>query len=234
MPVYRKTLSWSEVILGELEVFTLNLDIHPFQNGVVVINYPGAEGVSEGYEQKYTKTANYIVTNKIGSVVRLPNPYIPGSSWDKNLRKAISHIIDESRAICGAPSPTLYLMGFSAGAAAIADIAWEYPQVKKILLMEPAPHHGDARINKTLKHFKGEICIVVGTGDEALGEAAGSVFLNAASGAVRKEIFVIPNCDHQFRGEKNGRIMSHAPIYSFSSDPKPIFPDENAGIKLYD
>ena len=45
---------------------------------------------------------------------------------------------------------------------------------------------------------------------------------------------MIPNCDHQFKGEVNGRIMSQAPFYAFATGDKPAFPDPNGGIKLYD
>lgn len=74
---------------------------------------------------------------------------------------------------------------------------------------------------------------MIGQNDDNLGPTAGSWFHSMARGAIHKELFVIPNCDHQFRGEVNGRIMSQAPFYAFTGGKKPDFPVAGGGIKLY-
>jgi hypothetical protein len=213
---------------------TLASAIHPFNNGKIIVNYPGAEGSLDGYKGKYKTLAEYIVSQGLASVVRLPNPHTYGFGWNVNLRHALTYVLENSKSICGSDHPDIYLMGLSAGAGAIATLAWEYPEVKKILLLEPALMTGDFSVMKGIAKYRGELYVVVGSGDEAIGTLVGDIVMDNAAKASRKEMFVIPNCDHQFRGEINGRILSQAPFYAFSDDPKPSFPDEKAGIKLYD
>lgn len=238
MNVYSKNLSWEKTLNNHTEKFDLELIIHPFNNGKILVNYPGADGSIDGYKEKYKLLAEYIVSQSFASVVRLPNPHVFGFGWDMNLRHALSYVLDNSQTICNSNSPEIYLMGFSAGAGVIASLAWEYPQVKKILLMEPAPKVNEQGVIKGLDQYKGELYVVVGSGDEvlgpALGQEVGNKIIKAAVNTSKKEIFVIPNCDHQFKGEANGRIISQAPFYAFSENPKPKFPDINGGIKLYD
>lgn len=229
-----KTLNWIKILNGHRRNFQLELAIHPFPNGKIILNYPGGEGSLDGYSNKYKILAEHIVKQKLASVVRLPNPYTFGFGWDMNLRKAISFVLKNSKTVCGTKTPELYLMGTSAGAGVIASLAWEYPEIKKILLLEPAPIPNEEVTKEALRKYLGEVYIVVGSGNEALGEKVGKKSLSAAKNASRSEIFVIPNCDHQFRGEVNGWIFSQTPFYAFSGDPKPLFPDKNGGIKLYD
>jgi alpha/beta superfamily hydrolase len=234
MAIIRKNLSFTKLRNGHKEKLNLELAIHPFGNGRVIVNYPGAEGSIDGYSNKYVTLAEYIVAKNLAAVVRLGNPYISGLGWDVNLREALAYVLKNSESICQFKTPEIYLMGFSAGARAIASLAWEYPEVKRILLMEPATLVQDSLEQASLVKFKGEVCIVVGTGSEALGEDVGKKFYDNAKSASKREIFVIADCDHQFRGEKNGRIISQAPFYAFCDDSKPAFPDNNGGIKLYD
>ncbi len=229
-----RILSWYKTKNNRRQKFQLELAIHPLTIGKIIINYPGSEGSLDGYNNKYKTLAEYIVDQKLASVVRLPNPHTYGFGWDMNLREVLSYVLKNSEAICGTKSPELYLMGTSAGAGVIASLAWEYPEIKKILLLEPAPIPDDEVTKEALGKYTGEIYIVVGSGGEALGEIVGRKFLDSAIKASRRVIFVIPNCDHQFKGEKNGRILSQAPFYAFLDDPKPLFPEGNGGVKLYE
>jgi hypothetical protein len=229
-----KTLSWQEILNNHPIKFSLELKIHPFNNGKIIVNYPGAFGSVDGYMQKYKILAEYIVSQSLASVVRLPNPQTINSDWNLNLEHALNYIIDNSKTICDSDNPEIFLMGLSAGAGAIATLAWKYPQVKKILLLEPALMTGDGSLVKGIMNYQGEVYVVVGSGDEAIGTLIGNMVVDNALKASRKEIFVIPNCDHQFKGEANSRIMSQAPFYAFSDTPKIKFPNLKGGIKLYD
>ena len=234
MNLFTKKLSWKKTINNHTEKFDLELVIHPHNNGKIIVNYPGAEGSVDGYNGKYKTLAEYIVSQAIASVVRLPNPHTFGFGWDMNLRHALDYVLENSKSICGSENLDIYLMGFSAGAGTIAMIAWEYPTVKKILLMEPAPKVDEKGVIEGLGQYKGELYVIVGGGEEALGANVGNKFIKAAVNASKKEFFVIPNCDHKFKGEVNSRIMSQAPFYAFSEEPKPKFPNPNGGVKLYD
>ena len=226
-------LKWTKSKNGITMDFDLDVAIHPFNNGKIVINYPGADGTINGYNDKYIKIANFLVDNKIGAVVRIPNISSLGFGWDINLRQTLSYVLDHSYEICGSNTPEIYLMGTSAGAGAIAMTAWEYPEVTKILLTEPAIIFSGEHGVEGIKEYQGEVVIVVGSQGSALGKVVGDKFYDYFTNASHKEIFEIPNCDHQFRGEVNGRIFSQAPLYAFGNK-KIKFPDSTVGIKLYD
>ena len=128
------------------------------------------------------------------------------------------------------------LMGFSAGASAIAGAAHHFPEVTKVLLYAPSGDMGQEAVRQGLRDFHGEVYIVIGAQDEVVGVEAGQLFYDLATGASHKELFTIPDCGHQFRGEANGRIMSQAPFYAFAADAtdrSPQFPDPTGGIRLY-
>jgi len=227
-------LNWTKSKNGISMDFELDVAIHPLNNGKIIINVPGADGSINGYNDKYIKIANYLIKQKIGAVVRIPNISSLGFGWDINLRETLSYVLDNAKEICGSNKPEIYLMGLSAGAGAISMTAWEYPEVTKILLIEPAlifsGEHGVAGI----REYKGEVTIVVGKGDTALGKEIGDKFFDYFINAKHKEIIEIENCDHRFMGEINGRIFSEASIYAFKEGKKIKFPDSKGGIKLYD
>ncbi|MDD4110562.1 MAG: hypothetical protein PHS54_03300 [Clostridia bacterium] len=234
MNIERTKLNW---IKSKNEIsmdFELDVAIHPFNNGKIIINYPGADGSIDGYNDKYVKIADYLIDQKIGAVVRIPNISSLGFGWDINLRKTLTYVLDNSKKICGNNKPEIYLMGTSAGAGAIAMTAWEYPEVTKILLTEPAIIFSGEHGVEGIREYKGDVTIVVGKGSNALGKEIGDKFFDYFINAKHKEIIEIENCDHQFKGEINGRIMSESPIYAFAEGEKIKFPDPNGGIKLYD
>lgn len=234
MEIKTTKLKWTKSKNGISLDFELDVTIHPFNNGKIIINVPGADGSIDGYNDKYIKIADYLIENKIGAVVRIPNISSFGFGWDINLRETLSYVLNHAKEICGSNKPEIYLMGTSAGAGAIAMTAWEYPEVTKILLTEPAIVFSGEHGAKGIKQYKGEVVIVVGKGDYALGKQIGDKFFDYFINAKHKEIFEIPNCDHSFKGEINGRILSEAPIYAFKEGNKIKFPDPNGGIKLYD
>lgn len=228
------TLRWESKKNNKTWDFELEVAIHPLANGKIIVNYPGSEGSLDGYNSKYKTLADYLVQKQLASVVRLANPHTFGFGWDMNLRRALEYTLKNSQDICGSKNPEIYLMGFSAGAGIIASLAWEYPEVKKILLLEPSIAFNQPAISHGLSQFKGELIVITGQGENALGEDVGKELIQLATQASKKEIVVIPNCNHQFMGEANGRILSQAPFYAFSDQGSPGFPDPKAGIKLYD
>ena len=68
--------------------------------------------------------------------------------------------------------------------------AWEYPEVKKILLMEPAIIFSGEHGVEGIKNFKGKVTIVVGSGPDAMGTDVGSKFFEYFTGTNKKEIVV--------------------------------------------
>lgn len=221
--------------LGKEFPLNVELAVHPNNSKRIIINIPGINGDIDGYADKYKVLASHMQADNLGAVIRTDNGMVGGYLTDVKLRAALQYARENAFAICGEPSPDVFLMGFSAGASAIAGVAHEYPEVKGILLYAPSGDMPMKIVKEGLKKFKGKVTIVQGEKDEIVGPQAGSVFEKMATGASQTELFMIPDCSHQFIGEANGRIMSEGPYYAFSTDStKPKFPDPLGGIKLYD
>ena len=211
----------------------LPIKIHSNDSGKIIINYPGAEGDIDGYNRKYETLANHIQDSGLAAVVRSGNPFVPVHGWTHNLREMIHYSLENSKKICGLDKPELWLMGFSAGAGAIAMIAWEFPEISKILIIAPAKGVGEQKLLEGLNRYSGEAYILVGDSDEVVSIDDCKQMYEALDHAKHRELIVIPNCDHQFRGEENGHILSQAPFYAFGDEKISDFPNPKAGIKLY-
>lgn len=230
---HRKTVIKRPVNDASIE---LEIAIHPASNGKMVLNYPGITGDIDGYNNKYGQLADLMQERGICTVVRMGNRHFPELPYPEgmidNFRFVINHCITDSKELCGTKDPVLYLMGFSAGASVVAAIAGDYREVEKILLMAPSGDVERERVKASLSKFKGDVYIAVGEKDEIVGSEAGQKYYELATGARYRELQIIPDCDHQFRGETNGRIMSKAPLWAFLGDS--TFPSPDGGKKLYD
>ena len=213
----------------------LEVAIHPHSNGIIVVNYPGITGDIDGYNNKYGQQADFVQEKGIGTVVRMGNPVYDELPYPKGMIDNFKFVLDYCLAngvdLSGKKNPTLYLMGFSAGASTIAAVASDYSAVEKILLMAPSGDVGQAAVERGLGRFTGEVYIAIGDRDEVVGTEAGKTFYDLATAAKVRKLEVIPNCNHQFFGERNGRIMSKAPLWAFAGDT--TFPSPNGGKVLY-
>lgn len=203
---------------------SLTLAINRSDLGRVVIIYPGNKEKIDGPHKRYKDLACQIVGENLGSVVRCSNParklFLPST----NLRKMINYTLDHSQYICGSEDPELLLMGFSAGASAIAAVASDYKQVSRILLVAPSGDMPKETVQRSLQQFMGEVYIVVGDKDEVVQPRAGQIYYDLATTASNRELFYIPNTDHYFNGEVNDMIFKKAPFYAFAQGEKPKFP----------
>lgn len=208
--------------------------IHPHTSGIITISVPGITGTPDGWENKYGKLAD-IVQAKGSAVVRMDNEYAgepyPGTMLN-NFDHVMNYAFRNAKEICGSENPTIYLMGWSAGASTIAAEAHTFGEVEKILLMAPSGDAGMQPVTEGLEKFSGEVYIAIGEHDEIVGSSAGQTFYDLSIGASKRELITIPDCGHQFIGETNGKIMSKAPLWAFFGDT--TFPNPEGGHKLYD
>jgi dienelactone hydrolase len=231
------TLKGGEFV-GQEFPLKVGLRVHPNNNGVIVVSYPGYNGDINGYAGKYETLAG-LMQERIGAVLRTDNPHYGGFRYDvsvqDHLRAVVDYAMSNLQEIAGQPAEetSMYLMGFSAGAGAIAAVAHEFPQVKKVLLMAPSGDAGEEAVTKGLREYSGECNIVIGEDDEVVGVKSAELFASLATGASVVRTAIIPDCDHQFRGELNGRIMSAAPLWAFT-DRGGETPSPTDGIKLYE
>lgn len=207
----------------------IGLYIHPTVSKAILINVPGYRGDIDGYNSKYVKIADWLAERGVAAVVRMPNieraeQYRVGVEAD--LRVVIEYAYRNSMKINGTQYPEIYLAGFSAGGTAVASVAYEHASVKRILLAAPSgPYDG------RLGLFEGHVYIVIGDRDEAVGIEAGERYANLASRASVRKYKVIPNCDHQFRGTRNGQIMFNSYLWAFAQQSN--FPLPDGGLELY-
>jgi dienelactone hydrolase len=221
---------------GPVTSLSFKIKIHShLGTNAVVINYPGYNGDIDGYAQKYEKLACRIVEKDVAAVVRMGNEDRLGFLFEESLmgdlRATIEYVIGNAEKMCSTSTPDIYLMGFSAGAGAVAAVAAEYSAVKKILLIAPAGDAGNRNI-ANLAHFQGEVFVTVGAWDEVVGMYAGECFMELAKTATKKKLVIVPRCDHQFRGRKNGMILSKAPLWAFCGDT--TYPSPDGGVALYE
>lgn len=221
--------------LGKTIDLKLRGEVHKSNLDVIVINYPGYGSRPNGYEDKYTKLADFLVEREVGSVVRLQNHHFSGFNYPthlvENLRYVIDSILETPEDFCGSSDPDLYLMGFSAGASAIAAVAHEYDAVKKMLLMAPSSDAGMDKIFEGIGKFTGDLSICVGEKDNVV-KTMPDLINDAAVNASSSQYVKVPDCDHQFKGKQNGMIMSKSPLWAFAGEK--TFPSPEGGKVLYE
>jgi len=251
LPMYMATLQWSANLNSvryrdtreakKLYNLSTEIAIHPNKSGRIIINLPGMGGSREGYNDKYVTLARHMQADTLGAVVRTRLGLVEGFTWDTTLRRILEYTHQNAQEICGVGDPNnleIYLMGVSTGPSAIAMVAADYQAIKRVLLLNPAmedrlPEVRTA-VERGMERFTGEVYIVMGAND-TIAERGGEDYYKAATQASRREIVVIPNCDHQFTGTTNGRIFSQAPYWAFARGEIHQFPSSNpnAGIVLY-
>jgi uncharacterized membrane protein YeiH len=213
----------------------LEVAVHPLRSPRIVVLLPGYDGSIDGYAEKYTKIAELLRARGVGAVVRSGNPIVAGQAFEVTCRARVRGLLGELAArapsICGHATPDVLLVGVSAGASAMAAEGAGYPQVKRMLLLAPSHDAGSAAVEDGLARFTGELFVVVGADDEVVGDLPAKL-LPLATKAARRELRVVPGCDHLFRGARNGRVMSHAPLWAFLGEGDG--PDPERGIHLYD
>jgi pimeloyl-ACP methyl ester carboxylesterase len=195
-----------------------------------IINIPGYGGDVSGYNNKHTVLADWLSHHYGLVTMRMPNVTRQGrEEYTTGLLEDAQVAVNIALNTLGLP---LYLMGFSAGGYAAAVVgAKNHRVVEKLLLMEPSA--SESLLNPLpqdiLAQFSGEVYIVLG--DHGVGRDVGELYYRSFSGASRRELVVIENCDHQFRGTRNGQIMAKAPLWAFMGDE--TFPSPEGGIVLY-
>lgn len=186
-------MNWQEKV-GDFNIdCSLDIAVHPADSGVVLLTIPGVDGSVDGYENKYVRIAENIQDKYGVAVVRMSNPFISSMFWESNIRQALEFIQDNAKSISGRDDFELRIMAHSAGAAIIAQIAWEYPYISRILLINPAMKLGTNKIKRGLSEFgEQKVTVLLGSNDPSIVEAKRLEI---------PETVVIEGADHHFSGE---------------------------------
>jgi alpha/beta superfamily hydrolase len=200
---------------------------HPATCARLVIIYPGLnatlDGESRHFSQahpfRYRRLAERLQAEGVAAVLRLANPpcgyYGDGQVAVDRLARAIDYALAHARAMCGHRRPELCLLGFSAGAGAVAALAGAY-QPKKLLLVAPSGDVGPRRIVAGLTEYAGQLVILVGEQDEVVGRDAACLFDEISPSAYPKEVRFVPDCDHFFTRPEHDRLLEDTSVKVFA------------------
>ncbi len=128
-------------------------------------------------------------------------------------------------------------MGFSAGAGAVVLTGWEYPEVTKILAINPFLEVRGVRdrLKENLPRYEGELYLVKGSDDTVIAPDTIEYISSLAESTSVLKTLEIPDCDHQLKGEDNSKILSKLPEHFFLGEYKERdFPNKEEGFNLLD
>jgi pimeloyl-ACP methyl ester carboxylesterase len=135
-----------------------------------------------------------------------------------NLKTVLNYTLRESLRICGSNTPALFVAGHSAGASTATAVAPEYPQVTKMLLIAPSADIDPTLIENSLSKYEGELYVVSGDKDYVVSPEAARAIAEWATKAKYRQVVTVPDCDHDFSGERNGMLFSKAYLWAFKSN----------------
>jgi pimeloyl-ACP methyl ester carboxylesterase len=203
---YQK-LNWQEKINRVTIDCSLDIAIHSADNGLILLTIPGVDGSVDGYEKKYVKIAEDIHDNYGVAVVRMSNPFVSSLLWESNVRQVLQFIEDNAELISGRDDIELRVMAHSAGAAIIAQIAWEYPFISKLLLINPAIRMWPDKIKHGLVEIGcDKVTILIGDRDPSLIDVKRLSNIKSV---------VVNGADHDFSGDAFLVFLSSAGKYLF-------------------
>jgi pimeloyl-ACP methyl ester carboxylesterase len=206
---------------------------HPTKTGKIIINIPGAGGSLDGYKNKYLNLGNYMQRKDIASFVRISNDRPQDTIL--TARTVINYSVDNAKEICGLKKPEIWLMGFSAGGASVLLTAWEYPEIKKVLAINPFLEFKNVRkdIKKYLPRYEGKTFVVIGEEDSVI---ATDTIQYIHKYAKDIKTYLVPQCDHQFTGRDNSKLLSQLPGFFFRDlyINQSSLPSPDSGIVLLD
>lgn len=206
-------LTWQETKNGVTIDCSLDVAVHPAESNVIFVTIPGVDGSVDGYKNKYVDIANSVQGRHHAAVVRASNPFITSFHWESNLRNLLAYIRDNAERISGTATPGLYIMAHSAGAAITAQIAHEYPQIKRLLLVNIASKLGMSKILVGLSSFNGEqIAIVYGEHDPSITSI--NDFKQLKTKTI-KTVHTLPGIDHNFSSDTGLESFKQLPLQHF-------------------
>ena len=192
---------------------SLDIAIHPADSEVVLLTVQGVDGSVDGFEDKYVKIAESIQEKYGAAIVRMANPFITSYHWESNIRQALNYILENAEEITDHKDIEIRIMAHSAGAAIVAQIAWEYPEITRILLVNPATKLGIEKIKYGLSEIGGsKITVLFGSEDPSVGDVDEIAKLSEAA-HIRARI--LEGVDHNFSGESLEAFITAPALYLF-------------------
>ena len=219
----------------------------PTTSGKLLIQAPGAGEVKEGAWNRYVRLGENLQTRGLATLVSFNPPWPDAqgkypdepysyrdASWNRIFVEGMAHLVEHcltnAESLCGTKEPEVNLAGFSAGGSVAVAVAPLFRQVTKILLVSAYDSVGWFFLHG-LRHFAGEVYVAYAEDDAPAVALAMSIraFARKASTVQARGV---PECDHAFSGEANGKVLAKAYLWAFAGDES--FPSPEGGVALYD
>jgi len=156
----------------------------------------GMDGTLFEHEERYLRIAEKAHSLYSVSVFAFRNP---ASNWDiqgngfSAVMVTVKKTMDENCEI--------YFFGFSAGASFAIFNSWEYPEIKRLLLVNPPLMANFHRVCESMRRSAGTSTLVIGERDPSL--TLGRIVLNSKKTSGFSDVIIHPGADHQFTGMTN-------------------------------
>lgn len=147
---------------------SLEIFVAPSKSKIIFLTLPGVDGSIDGYKNKYKRITDNMQKEHGVAAVRMSNPFISSSHWDSNIRQVLDYVLANKLAITGYEDMEIHIMAHSAGSSIITQIAWEYPEIKKLLLVNTAFKMNPDKILNGLAKYTGDVRLVFGSKDPSI------------------------------------------------------------------
>ena len=159
------------------------------KNALVIV--VGMNGSLFGHENKYLKIAETASEQYGYTVFVFHNP---ASNWDikDNGFSSVMSTVSENMA----ENYEVSYFGFSAGASFAMFHAWKYPQIKRMLLVNPPLMVDFPKALRGIKAFEGVSTLIIGERDKNI--TLGRLIERDQEASGFSHVIIFPKADHSF------------------------------------
>lgn len=203
-------LHWQESMNGVTIDCDLDIRIHPAKSSTILLLIPGVDGSVDGYKNKYVTIAEQAQAKHNVAVVRMENPFVTSFHWESNIRRILEWIEQNKQEICSNDEFSLLVQAHSAGASVLASIAFEYPKIRKILLINIAMSLNTDKVSAGLQKYDGDVTILMGDRDPSIPELE---VIQFSENSTLAQKVIVENTDHDFSGDSFKLFLDAANTY---------------------
>lgn len=198
------TIEWVESHNGVDFNCKLQIAKHPGDEKNIFLIIPGVDGSLDGYEEKYLKIAESVNIQHGLTSYQIDNPYISRLHWESNVRQILDHIFMEHPEI-----ESINIMAHSAGAWVIGNIAHEYPEIKRVLMVNPASNVDLDKLRSNIeKNKSATFTLLIGSNDPSHEHHDKFEMDNSL-------VVLVEGADHHFSGDAFAHFLQSPHKYLF-------------------
>lgn len=197
-------LEWVESHNGFDFNCKLQIAKHEGNHKKIFLIIPGVDGSLDGYENKYLQIARNVNREFRHTAYQMDYPYISRLHFQSNVRQILDYIYMKYPEV-----ESIDIMAHSAGAWVIGNIAGGYPEIKKLLLVNPATNVDLDKFENAIEQNKhSEIIFLIGSEDPSHEHKARFQKDNT-------KVIVVDGADHHFSGDHLPHFISAPTKYLY-------------------